>query len=111
MSPDNLTVYESVPHCAACIADGTAKLTTLRRVYFISDGVGHVKIGYSLNVKTRLRELQRTTALPLKILHVEVGGSTREHALHQQFAKDRVHGEWFRLSPAITEYVSERITA
>ena len=49
-SPDNVHWYESVPYCASCIESGMTTPMTLRWVYFITDGAGHVKIGYSVDV-------------------------------------------------------------
>jgi hypothetical protein len=104
-TPENVRWYESVPYCAACVDAGMVTMTTVRWVYFISDGVGHVKIGYSVDVQTRLREIQAHNAFPLTVLAVLKGGSEVERALHERFAEHRVRGEWFRLAPEIIEYL------
>ncbi len=103
---DNVHWYESVPYCAICVRAGTVTPTTVRWVYFIGDGMGHVKIGFSVNVGMRLRELQSANPLPLTVLAVLKGGCELESSLHQRFAEHRLQGEWFRLTPEIADYVS-----
>lgn len=92
-------------YCATCIKDGTVTLTSRRWVYFITDGVGHVKIGFAANVGARLCELQTGNALPLTVLATLKGSCDTERELHQRFAEYRVRGEWFRLAPEVVEYI------
>ena len=105
-SPGNAHWYESVPYCGACVADGTVKPSTVRWVYFITDGMGHVKIGYTGDVAARLRELQACNAFTLRILGVLSGGHEAEGILHKRFAAHRVRGEWFRLNSEILEFIA-----
>lgn len=69
-------------------------------VYFIRDGLGHIKIGVATNVKTRIAQLQ--TANPMKLdyyygMHVKTVDDAYEieRELHSKFSKDRLMGEWF----------------
>jgi hypothetical protein len=105
-TPDNVHWWESVPYCAACVEAGTVRFTTLRWVYFIADGAGHVKIGYTVDVASRLNSLQTSTAFELRVLAVLKGGAETERQLHERFAEHRVRGEWFRLVPEILDYVA-----
>lgn len=73
-------------------------------VYFVRSG-DLVKIGHSLNVTKRLSALQIGSPVPLELWHVVKGQRSLEKELHERFSADRAHGEWFRVSPAITEYV------
>lgn len=65
-------------------------------VYFAQgqDG-GPIKIGYSRETERRLRELQRGSPVPLRMLRVVPGSRALEIALHAHFSSDRLHGEWF----------------
>lgn len=68
-------------------------------IYFIEASYAKtkfIKIGYSANPKTRLRNLQSSCPLPLKLLGCRPGNEADEHSLHFQFRRHRVRGEWFR---------------
>uniref|UniRef100_A0AB39AKL4 DnaD-like helicase loader n=1 Tax=Mycolicibacterium phage phi1_186018 TaxID=3236641 RepID=A0AB39AKL4_9CAUD len=75
-------------------------------VYFIADGTGHVKIGVSNDVPARMAQLQTGNPTKLRLLAVCPGGEPLEQALHLQFADDRAEGEWFRLTPAISDVIA-----
>lgn len=66
------------------------------QVYVIGEpGSPIVKIGVSNDVQRRLREIQANSPIPLKVLWTSPGGLALERALHQHFADQRTHGEWF----------------
>ena len=75
-------------------------------VYFIRDGVGHMKIGIAQDVQSRLNDLQVANPMQLEIYRVlEVGnmGIAREmeQTLHTIFKNSRIRGEWFFEDPII----------
>ena len=74
--------------------------------YFIGGQRGPIKIGYSVDPESRLRSLQSGSPVKLAILAVEQGGASREAAYHEQFAADRLHGEWFKRTPALTKLIA-----
>jgi hypothetical protein len=77
------------------------------RLYFIEAiGTDLIKIGYALNVDTRLRSLLTASAVPLKLLGTMQGGPILESRLHIQLAEHRSHGEWFRRCRALDDLVS-----
>lgn len=77
---------------------------TIAVCYFIGGDDGPVKIGYSVNVRDRLRTLQMSSPVELKVLATASGGAQREAAYHWQFADHRLHGEWFcRVSAIVAE--------
>lgn len=86
--------------CAKCLAD-----TARPSVYFVRGG-DLVKIGFSANVTQRLGDLRIGSPVKLELWHVCAGGRDLERALHERFAKDRSHGEWFRVSDEIADFVS-----
>jgi hypothetical protein len=45
--------------------------------------------------------------LPLRLLAIETGRHAREAELHERFAADRMHGEWFRPSASLLSYIAE----
>lgn len=69
--------------------------------YFIGAQSGPVKIGFTVDLKGRLAKLRASSPLPLEVLATRSGGEARESVYHEQFAADRLHGEWFARTPAI----------
>ncbi|MCM2390177.1 GIY-YIG nuclease family protein [Streptomyces albipurpureus] len=76
-------------------------------VYFVQSGTA-VKIGKSINVPQRLREIN---APEIELLATEPGYTRREHELHQAHAPYRLNGEWFRLAPPLAIYINGLRTA
>lgn len=64
-------------------------------IYFIQ-AKKHIKIGYSDDPCTRLRELQTGNPHKLKLMATMPGDSQTEIGLHEVFKKYRVEGEWFK---------------
>src|SRR5690348_14035371 len=56
-----------------------------------------VKIGRSNNPKRRLYQVQEDVSRPLEVMWTHPGGREMELGLHQHFAEQRRHGEWFEL--------------
>lgn len=105
LNPGNSIWHEGVQYCATCVGSGSVEVVSRRWVYFIGDGAGHVKIGFTTNVGARLVELQTGNAFPLRVLATFQGSCEIEHALHARFAEHRVRNEWFRLVPEIVDFI------
>lgn len=76
------------------------------RVYFIKHGRRMVvKIGVSNNVDKRLSALTTSSGERLTCLATIEGGYGLEKALHRQFAKYRIKGEWFKLEGELAAYI------
>lgn len=77
------------------------------QVYFICapELPDRVKIGVSHETSNRLRELQIGSPARLVVMAVASGDSEDEANLHRIFQRDRMHGEWFRLSPELAELI------
>lgn len=73
----------------------------IAKCYFVGSDVGAIKIGYSIDPKTRLISLQSGSPVSLRILALAPGGEARESAYHIQFREHRLHGEWFERHPDI----------
>lgn len=54
-----------------------------------------VKIGRSITPAYRLTRLQAGAPFPLKVLWQHPGDAALETALHREFRRHRVYGEWF----------------
>jgi hypothetical protein len=69
--------------------------------YFMGGDDGPIKIGYSVNVKSRLQSIQNASPTRLRVLATSSGGIFRERAYHIHFAAHRLKGEWFERTPEI----------
>lgn len=68
-------------------------------VYVIgSAGTGRVKIGFSTDVMRRLRDLQASSPVLLRVLWFGNGSREIEERLHLRFHTYRTHGEWFEFN-------------
>lgn len=79
--------------------------------YFISNGK-NVKIGFSNDPRSRVKELQTASDSKLILLHTEQNKDdlTRERELHLEFSNDHIIGEWFRPSKELVSFLNERLT-
>jgi hypothetical protein len=68
--------------------------------YFIGGDVGAIKIGRSINVEVRLKDIQACSPIPVRVL-ASRQGVAREKMYHRRFAHRRLHGEWFERCPEI----------
>lgn len=90
---------------AAGLIPGARKVARGRRewvtsVYFIQSPHA-IKIGRSNDSKRRLAVLQTSQSEPLRLVACTPGGRELETEYHRQFAKHRLHGEWFSPAPEI----------
>lgn len=72
--------------------------------YFIQ-GVhgGPVKIGRSLAIAARLRDLQTGSPVPLQVVGTSLSA---EREMHRRFADERLYGEFFRPSRRMLEFAA-----
>lgn len=73
-------------------------------VYFLRVGV-RVKIGTSINLKTRVSALRSGIAGKSALTHATLGDRALESQLHYRFKTDRIRGEWFRFSDEIRAWI------
>lgn len=72
--------------------------------YFVQREItGLVKIGNTLNMPTRLRALQCGSPDILRVLRTVRGN--RESEFHERFSHLRMHGEWFKASSELLEFI------
>jgi hypothetical protein len=71
--------------------------------------IGHgdvVKIGRSGDPQRRFGQIQQTCPVPLTIYAIVPEFHTAEEAAHEQWSHLRAHGEWFRRTPELDEWIS-----
>lgn len=77
-------------------------------IYFIqATRSGLIKIGSASDPRGRLRSLQTGSPERLRLIGHIPGGTARERQLHDQFAADRSHGEWFVPSAELVAFIKE----
>jgi hypothetical protein len=69
---------------------------------------GRIKIGYSTDVANRMAGLASNSPAPVTLLMTIRGDEQDEAAYHEMFAADRVHREWFLLSPDLREFMESK---
>jgi hypothetical protein len=73
-------------------------------VYFI-ECESYVRIGYSDTPLRRLEHLRSGNPFPLRLLAIREGNRETEAALHRQWSDLRHHGDWFRRTPELLQFV------
>ena len=76
-------------------------------IYVIEARGGFIKIGCSERPTDRLAIIRTHSPLPTRLLAVWPGHQAAERALHDRFAAQRSHGEWFRVEDAALLFVAE----
>jgi hypothetical protein len=75
-------------------------------IYFIQAGNdGPIKIGWSEDVRSRLKQLKTANALPLKLLGSIEGTQEVEQFCHKLFSHLLVDGEWFNPDTSLLEMI------
>lgn len=77
-------------------------------VYFMYSA-GRIKIGYSAELRARHMGLKKSGPYPPVLLLLISGTEKDERKLHAKFEGDRLHGEWFALSPKIRSFLNTRL--
>lgn len=77
-------------------------------IYFIRQGSGNVKVGYTGGrVEERLAQLQTGSGERLTLLGSFPGGRLEELKLHLAFKDLHVIGEWYRYEGVLREFVNK----
>ena len=76
-----------------------------RQVYFVKNTKGLIKIGSTMTVMDRIKQLETGASEPLTLIAHLDGSTKRESELHRRFAEYRVHGEWFSPGSSLVSYI------
>lgn len=77
------------------------------QVYFIEAvGLNRVKIGRTTgHAEYRLKEIQRMSPVPLRLITQIPANKFTEGRLHRRFSHLRLHGEWFEFGDDLQNYL------
>lgn len=84
-----------------------SKASIKGEVYFVRAG-DNVKIGFTINLQARLRQLQTGATEGLELLGTIPCGADRERLIQLSFARYRVRGEWFRIEGDLADFIHSR---
>lgn len=70
-----------------------------------------VKIGMTVDVEARFRQLLATNPFDLEMVAILAGGRAVERALHLRFAAHRHRDEWFREEGELAAWIAEGCNA
>lgn len=71
-------------------------------------GTNEVKIGITTKLDRRIRALQHANGRQLETLVTFEGGRGEEAFLHAAFQQERLHGEWFSLTPRLADWIDRQ---
>lgn len=77
---------------------------SLGLVYFF-EMADRVKIGWSRDPEKRLRQIQTSAPEPVYYTASFYGTRQTEAEIHERFARERLQGEWFHLSPRVSAFI------
>lgn len=82
-----------------------------KKVYFLQASPdGLIKIGYTSNLDSRISSIRSDSPSEIRLLASVDGTRELEAELHEEFASYNQHGEWFKPSREILQYVVNKLT-
>ncbi len=79
-------------------------------VYFVQidcPGEQPIRIGYSSDPRTRIRNIKAELPWDIKVLAVISGELAAERSIHARFSEVRMSGEWFAPHPDILDFIAD----
>jgi len=85
--------------CLRCGEQHTKRDERNVGVYLIGDGLGHVKIGITVDIDQRIKSLQTANPTELEVLHYTVCKNAKkiEKSLHTMYESTSGGSEWFHM--------------
>lgn len=80
---------------------------TNSNLYIIRNEIGRIKIGRSINVEQRLKNLSNSAGLEMHVIREITGGGYLESKLHYYFKRCRHIGEWFNMTELEVRFLLE----
>jgi len=79
-------------------------------VYFVQCN-NSVKIGVSWTPDIRMEDMQTSNPYELKLIGViKNGGYEKEKEIHEQFIKNRIRNEWFKLDDDLISFIKKNVS-
>jgi len=75
-------------------------------IYFIAQNNNMIKIGYSKDIKKRIKSLKTASPYPLLLLGYIEGNMDDEKYYHEKFKKFHMEREWFSVSEESREILN-----
>lgn len=75
-------------------------------IYFIECS-GRIKVGFSVNPKSRLTKVNADAPFPCELIGVLAGDRKTEANVHALWSHLRCHGEWFAASGEFRKWIEE----
>jgi Meiotically up-regulated gene 113 len=79
-------------------------------IYFLANGEGFIKIGFSADLKQRLSTLQVGSASEQRLLGTLVASDRTEAELKHRFRRLHVRGEWHRPEKVLLDFIAAEAT-
>lgn len=76
-------------------------------VVYAIGAAGHIKIGFTANIRKRVSQMQNGNPYLLEVLAVWAGGTKEEKALHRALDAHRGSGEWFSDNKVVRAAISK----
>lgn len=77
-------------------------------IYFVQANCGGpIKIGWTQDIDRRVRDMQAVNPFKLLVVGKFRGKLCDERRLHDEFASERLHGEWFEPTDALLTRIAQ----
>lgn len=76
---------------------------------YLVEAAGRYKIGSAVDVAKRVASIQAMCPVPVTVVAAAARDRTYERTLHREFAAQRLHGEWFALTPEQVDELRGRL--
>lgn len=109
LRPNRVDEYLNYQEVSSCTLPSTIQKPETSKpsyVYFIEAG-DLVKIGVTKDVTKRLASLQTGSPARLNMIGFIPGTDKEEKELHRKFSSHRSHGEWFKKTNDLINYIKE----
>lgn len=98
------------PHAKQRLGHWSHDSQLIGDVYFVQSAAGAIKIGFSTDLKHRLRDLQVASGERLTLIGKVSGTYSHESSLHRHFRHLHLHGEWFSPGKDLLDFIHAEAT-
>lgn len=88
------------------LKNGYTQISGLWVYFFQSTNSKAIKIGKTFDLESRQKRVENSHGYAVKLLKaIRVPDESHERAIHKQFKKIRLKGEWFKCTPELIKYI------